>query len=213
MRVVSTGRWSWWTGAAAVSLAAIVSACAGPGNYVWVDHVPKGMLTRDDPSILAPGDVISVRVWNQDANSIDRARIRDDGKVSVPFLNDVDVTGTTPSELARRLEVKLKTFIVNPVVTVLLVERRGVRVSVVGRVAKPGVFDIDEGGGVMEALALAGGITPFADEEGIFVLRKGYWADGHPAPGRIRFRYDDLRRGKAPAALFTLRRGDTVVVE
>jgi polysaccharide export outer membrane protein len=190
-----------------------VSACGGPGNYIWVEHVPKGMFAREDPSVLVPGDVIGVRVWNQEANSVDKARIREDGKISIPFLNDVEVAGMAPAELARRLEVKLKPFIVNPVVTVLMYERRPLRVAVVGRVARPGVYDVEEGAGVMEALALAGGVTSFAAEDGVFLLRKGYWADTHPGPGRIRFHYDDLRRGTPPAAIFPLRRGDTIVVE
>ncbi len=202
----------WTRGVLTVSVALGVS-CANPGQYIWVDSVPKGMLERGDPSVLAPGDVISVRVWNQEANSIDRARIRDDGKISIPFLNDVEVAGVQPTELARRLAVKLKPFIVNPVVTVVLVDHRSVKVSVVGRVAKPGIYDLDDGSGVMDALAMAGGVTPFASRNGVYLLRKGYWADGDVAPARIRFRYDDLRQGRPPAATFPLRRGDVVVVE
>ncbi len=202
-----------WTGGVLTLSIVFGVACASRGPYIWVDAVPKGMLVREDPSVLAPGDVISVRVWNQDANSIDRARIREDGRVSIPFLNDVEVTGMQPTELARRLEVKLKPFIVNPLVTVVLVERRAVKVSVVGRVGKPGIYELDEGAGVMDALAIAGGVTPFAERDGVYVLRKGYWADGNPAAARVRFRYDDLRCGKAPAATFPLRRGDIVVVE
>jgi polysaccharide export outer membrane protein len=205
-----------WTRGAILALAVASSgavACASPGTYIWVDSVPKGMLTREDTSVLAPGDLISIKVWSQEANSIDRARVRDDGKITLPFLNDVEVAGMQPAELARRLEVKLKPYIVNPIVTVIIHEHRALRVSVVGRVARPGVYDVDDGAGVMEALALAGGLTPFANEDGVYVLRKAYWADGDPAPARIRFRYEDLRRGRAPSATFPLRRGDTVVVE
>jgi polysaccharide export outer membrane protein len=193
--------------------AAAAIACSATGSYIWIEGVPKTMMGAEDPSILAPGDIIGVRVWNQEANSIDRTRIRDDGKISIPFLNDVEVAGMLPAELARRLEVKLKPFIVNPVVTVVVQERRSVRVSVVGRVAHQGFFDLEHGAGVIHALAAAGGLTPFAHEDGIYVLRNGYWADGDPAPARIRFRYDHLRQGKAPAAAFRLRRGDVVVVE
>lgn len=164
-------------------------------------------------STIGPGDVIGVRVWNQEANSIDRTRVREDGKISLPFLNDVEVAGAAPAELARRLEVKLKTFIVNPVVTVVIHERRPLRVSILGQVARPGTYDLDVNAGVLQALAAAGGLTPFAEKDGVFVLRSGYWADTDTAPARIRFRTVDLQTGRAPAALFRMRPGDVVVVE
>lgn len=195
-----------------IVLLAAGTACGGSGAYLWVDRVPNTMLAADTTSDIHAGDVIGIRVWNQDANSVDRARVRDDGKISVPFLNDVDAAGLQPAELAKRLEVKLKTFIVSPVVTVVIHERRPVRVSVLGQVAHPGVFELDASSGVLQAIAAAGGLTPFAAGDGIYVLRSGYWADD-PAPGRIRFRYSDLRTGKAPAALFRMRAGDVVVVE
>ena len=154
-----------------------------------------------------------MRVWNQEANSVDRARVRDDGRISLPFLNDVDVAGMEPAELAHRIEVKLKAFIVNPVVTVVIHERRPLRVSVIGQVVRAGSYELDAGAGVLSAIAAAGGLTPFAGTNRIYVLRSGYWADGDPAPARIRFRYDDLRRGKPPASIFRLRTGDFVVVE
>lgn len=190
----------------------VLAAGCRTGAYVWVDGVPKTMLLADTSSDVHAGDVIGIRVWNQDANSVDRARVRDDGRISVPFLNDVDAAGLQPAELAKRLEAKLKAFIVNPVVTVIIHERRPVRVSVVGQVAHPGVFELDANAGVLHAVAAAGGLTPFADADGLYVLRAGYWTDD-PAPARIRFRYADLRTGKAPASLFRMRPGDVLVVE
>lgn len=210
--VGSRGR-SFWVGAAVLAGLAAGPACRHGQDFIWVDQVPKSMNTPETTYQIASGDVIGIRVWNQEANSIDRTRVREDGKISLPFLNDVEVTGMEPAELARRLEVKLKAFIVNPVVTVVVHERRPLRVSVVGQIARPGVYDLDEGAGVVNALAAAGGLTPFAKGSAIYVLRNGYWADTEPGPARIRFRYDDLRRGKAPASTFRLRRGDIVVVE
>lgn len=198
-----------------VALALLVpaAACKSGNSYFWVDAVPKSMLAADTSSDIHPGDVIGIRVWNQEANSVDRARVRDDGKISVPFLNDVDVAGQQPAALAKGIETKLKAFIVNPVVTVVIHERRPVRVSVLGQVNRPGVYDLDGSAGVLQALAAAGGTTAFASSNGIYVLRSAYWADADPSPARIRFRYRDLRTGKAPASLFRLRPGDVVVVE
>ena len=199
------------------TLAVVVASslgCRHGKDYLWVNDVPMSQAAPPETSYrIAAGDVIGVRVWNQESMSIERALVRDDGKISVPFLNDVEVVGMEPAELARRLEVKLKTFIVNPVVTVAVQERPPLRVSVVGQVVRPGVYDLDKDAGVLHALAAAGGLTPFASESRVFLLRHGYWADGSPTPGRIRFRYSELRRGKAPASTFQLRTGDVVVVE
>lgn len=197
-----------WLAAAGAAI-----ACAHPQPFMWVRDVPASMLATTGEYVIGPGDVIGVRVLGSEANSVERARVRDDGKISLPFLNDVDVAGTEPGDLARRLETKLKEYLVSPVVTVVVHERRPLRVSVIGKVARPGIYDLDRGSGVVQALAAAGGLTPFADESAVYVLRSGYWADGDPAPARIRFRYADLLAGRPPAALFQLRFSDVVVVE
>lgn len=197
---------------AAVALVAVAACRTSTPDYIWVSSVPKTMITPDTSSTITAGDVISVRVWNQDQNSVDRARVREDGRISMPFLNDVEVAGEEPAVVARRLETRLKAFINNPSVTVIVHERRPLRISVVGKVARPGVFELDRGSGLLHAIAAAGGLTPYADENAIFVVRTGYWADS-AAPARIRFKYDDLRTGRAPAASFVLRGSDVVVVE
>ncbi len=198
---------------AAATVALLGSACRHSADFMWVDAVPAAMLRDEARYEIGPGDVVGIRVFNQEANSVDRVRVRDDGKVALPLLNEVEVAGWEPGELARRLEVKLKEFIMSPAVTVVVHERHPLRVSVVGKVARPGVYDLDRGSGVVHALAAAGGLTPFADGDGVFVLRSGYWADGDPAPARIRFRYRDLLTGKIPGSVFTLRSRDVVVVE
>jgi polysaccharide export outer membrane protein len=187
--------------------------CRHTRDFLWVEEVPKSMLSTSPTYEIAPGDVIAIRVWNHEANSVERARVREDGKISVPFLNDVAVAGMEPPDLARLLELKLKAFINNPTVTVLVQERRPLRVSVLGKAVRPGVYELDHGTGLLHAIAMAGGPTLFADEQAIFVLRSGYWADGRLEPARIRFRYADLTSGTPPASLFRLQAGDIVVLE
>lgn len=200
-------------GAFSLAALALLPACrtAAP-SFLWVDQVPKTLARSEASPAIQPGDVISVRVWNLESNSVDRARVREDGKISMPFLQDVDVAGEEPSVVAKRLEDRLKAFINTPVVTVVVHERRPLRVSVLGKVVRAGVYDLDPGSGVLQGLAAAGGLTPFADDNGIYVIRSGYWADTQ-APVRIRFRYRDLASGAVPAATFQLRLSDVVVVE
>ena len=202
------------------SLSALALACVLPGAacsasraYLWVEEVQPTRKPEKAEYRISAGDVIGVRVWNQESMSTPRARVREDGKVSLPFLQDVDAAGMTPDELSSRLAVKLKSLVVSPVVTITLEERRPLRVSVLGEVTRAGTYDLQQGGGVLEALAAAGGLTQWADRNGIYVLRQGYWADGHPEPARIRFRYSRLASGSIPATTFQLQPGDVVVVE
>ncbi len=197
--------------AVVLALASGVTSC-GHGRFMRVEDIPESPPIESEYK-LAIGDVVNVRVWNQDSMSVERARVREDGKIAMPFLQDVEVAGQTPNELAGRLQVKLKTYVVSPVVTVTVLERRPTRVSVLGEVVRPGVYDLDRGAGVLAAVAAAGGLTPYAHRDRIFVLRQGYWADDHREPARIRFRYSSLTGGERPAATFRLESGDIVSVE
>jgi polysaccharide export outer membrane protein len=200
--------------AAGIALLTIAaSACRHTPDFMWIDDVPAQRSASDGAYVIKPGDVIGVRVFNQDANSVERTRVREDGKISLPFLNDVEVAGLEPGELAHRIQAKLKTFIVNPIVTVVVHERPPLKISVLGEVVRPGMYDLETGSGVLHALAAAGGLTPFAASDRVYVLRRGSPMDANSGPSRIRFRYDDLRRGKARSSDFRLRAGDVVLVE
>lgn len=202
-------------------LVAALGACAAPGTFVRVEDLPSGSAASggsgagglDDLEYrLATGDVVSVRVWNQDAMSVTRTRLRDDGKISVPFLQDVEAVNRTPAELSTMLKAKLMAFVVNPVVTVSLEEVRPLRVPVTGEVLRPGVYELDRRAGVLTALAAAGGFSDFAHRDAIFVLRYEL-PIGERVPLRIRFTYRALVEGARPASTFRLRDGDVVVVE
>jgi polysaccharide biosynthesis/export protein len=181
------------------------SACGPSGSYTWVkDLPPTGDFSAD--YLIATGDTISVRVVNQESMST-RARVRNDGRVALPLIGDVEVRGKKPSSLRLELEARLKEFIVAPSVTVNVEEIAPVTVSVLGEVTHPGVVQMDGSGGVAQALAAAGGLTDYAYRDRIFVVR----ASGKPS--RVRFTFDDLASGDGMASRFTLRRGDVVVVE
>jgi polysaccharide export outer membrane protein len=184
----------------------LLCGCAHGGAFVWVD----GYAVADPPAsgayTIQDGDLIRVQVWNQDAMST-RARVRSDGRISVPFLKDVEVAGKTPAALASELERMLKEYVVQPAVYVVVEESKPATVSVIGEVGRPGVYPLDAGAGMAQTLAAAGGLTAFAHKKRIYVLRPG------PRPARIRFTYDGLVGGAGPASVFRLHAGDVVVVE
>jgi len=156
--------------------------------------------------VIQPGDIIQIRVFNQPDMST-KAKVREDGKVSVPFLNDVVVAGQEPNALAKQLQAKLKEFINAPVVTVSLEEARPFSVAVMGELVKPGLYAVPPDAGVLQALAAAGGFNQYASKDRIFVVRDS------PDRARIRFTYEQLTQAEGKAATFRLRPGDSVVVE
>lgn len=196
-----------WTVIVAVPV--FLGACATAGSaYVPVNDYGEAPEAPQSVSgyVMQPGDLIQVRVFNQPDMSA-RVRVREDGKISIPFLNDVSAIGLTPNGLALQLQTRLKEFINAPIVTVSLEEPHPFSISVIGEVNKPGVYALQPGAGVLQALAAAGGLTQYASKDRIFVVRDA------PARARIRFEFDQLTRAEGKAATFRLRVGDVVVVE
>jgi polysaccharide export outer membrane protein len=193
-----------------LTLLAGLPACGPKGEYVWVDTLPQNQLSGADPVdyVIEPGDMLNVRVYNQEPMST-RARVRPDGKIFIPLVGDVEVKGRRPAELAKELEARMKSFIVAPSVAVTAEEVQPVRVSVIGEVANPGTFEVQSGSGVLRALAMSGGLTEFASEDCVFVLRTA----PNKSLQRIRFSYADLTAGAGKGPAFALRPGDVVVVE
>lgn len=186
-----------------------LSACYTPSGA----FIPVSDFEAPDTGeyLVLPGDVLQVRVFQQEAMSA-RVKVRADGKVSLPFVNEVQVTGKAPAIIAAELQVKLKDFVNTPVVTVSLEETRPLTVSVVGEVVRPGTVTLELGAGVLQALAGAGGLTDFAQRDGLFVLRTVV-RDGRPQQVRVRLTWDELTRGVGKAARFGLLAGDVVVAE
>src|SRR5256885_16243352 len=141
--------------AIAVSL---VCGCASLGQYTWVNDYPEQPPQVENEYVIKPADVLQIRVFNQEGMSA-RAKVRNDGKISLPFLNDVTAAGHSPNSFAKELQVKLKEFIKVPVVTVSLEETRPVMVSVLGEVAKQGGYQVEAGTGGRPLLAHAGGLA------------------------------------------------------
>jgi polysaccharide export outer membrane protein len=187
------------------------SGCAAKtGPFVWVDQYvdpnAAGVAASHDGYVIGVGDVISVYVWEQDKLST-KIRVRTDGRISMPIINDVDVAGKTPTDVARDLETRLKGYVLHPKVNVVVEESKPLGVSVIGEVGKPGLYTLDPGSGVAQALASAGGPTAFAHRNKIFVVRR------QPKPMRIRFEYGDIFNAQGAASAFRLMSGDVVEVE
>jgi polysaccharide biosynthesis/export protein len=193
--------------AVAIPIALLACACSHAGQYVWVDHYQSAPAPTE--YTLGPGDVVAVRVLGHDEMSA-RVKVRTDGRITLPFVDEQQVAGQTPPAVAERLCEAFKEFVNNPVVTVTVDEPRPMTVSVTGEVTRPGVYPLDQPAGVLQALASAGGLSQFAHEDRIFVLRR--IVDNAP-PVRIRFKYEALAHAEGQSGTFSLQRNDLVVVE
>ena len=183
--------------AAALGLATPVFAGAGEENAV----APQA---ASNEYRLTQGDKLRVEVY-KDAQLSQSVQIRPDGKITLPLIGDVQADNKTPIQLRDAISSQLKTYMTNPVVTVIVVETKPAVAYVTGEVNHPGSVALqDDQLTVLQALALAGGLKDFADAKNIRILRKSGKA-GQPTS----FNYKDAIHGSAPVYLHA---GDTVVV-
>jgi polysaccharide export outer membrane protein len=152
------------------------------------------------------GDVVSVRVFGQDAFSV-RTAVREQGMITVPLIGDVKVLGRQPAEVSKEIAKRLEPYVNQPHV-MMVVEESRVNVVMAGEIQRPGTLTLDASVDLLTAIANAGGLTQFAGESDIYVLRRG-----SSGTTRIRFRWDEVARGIGNSGRFRLRDGDQVVVE
>jgi polysaccharide biosynthesis/export protein len=184
----------------------VMSACAsGSGNAISVEQYKEDTTPFAEYTIDV-GDMLSVVVFEQPSMS-GRMRVRNDGRITLPFVNDVVAAGKSPAKLSAELESSFKTVVLAPRVTVVVEESRPLLISVLGEVGRPGTQPFERNSGVAQALAAAGGLSNFAKKDRIFVVRST------PKPTRIHFTYDALTKKLGPASEFRLRPGDVIIVE
>ena len=155
---------------------------------------------------LHPGDEVEVSVWKE----VDLQRkviIQPDGKFSFPLTGEVTAAGRTVSAVKSEIETKLKAYIPEPVVTVTVTGIAGNQIYVIGQVNKPGAYVMNPQFSILQALSLAGGMTPFAATDDIIVIRGG--KDGQRV---LQFQYSDVSKGRNLEQNVTLQSGDVVVV-
>ncbi len=121
--------------------------------------------------VIGPSDVIEIAVWNNDAVSR-TVPVRPDGKISLQLINDVQAAGMTPMQLRDALTKELTAYVQNPEVSVIVREVHSFKVSVMGEVKEPGRFDLTGRVTVLDVLAMAKGLTQYADKNKIAVLRR-----------------------------------------
>ena len=151
---------------------------------------------------IGPGDVLQIAVFKEPDASVPDATVRSDGKISMPFLGEVEVQGMTPLAVEKTLTQKLLPFIKDPEVSVVVKSVQSERVFVIGQVKKSGPIKLTGSMKVLEALSEAG-LDDFAKSQKIFVLRNNT---------KLPFHYKDVIQGKHAEENIMLQPGDTIVV-
>jgi polysaccharide export outer membrane protein len=155
---------------------------------------------------IGPEDVLDISVWREEGLK-QTVLVRPDGGISFPLIGDVMAAGRTVEELRDEIGKRLDKFVPGPVVSVAVTRVASHRIYVIGRVNKPGDFPAGRFVDVLQVLTMAGGLTPFASENGIQIIRR---EGGKQIV--IPFRFGDVRRGVNLEQNILLRAGDTVLV-
>ena len=161
---------------------------------------------HDNSFVIGNDDVLAINVWKEP--DISRSiPVRSDGKISLPLVGEVQAAGLTPLMLEKDIATKLKSYIAEPEVTVMVQQVNSQKFNILGQVSKPGTYVIANSPTVLDAIALAGGFRDFAKRKSIYVLRHGATGDT-----RLPFNYKDVSQGKNMAQNIKLQPGDTIIV-
>ncbi len=155
---------------------------------------------------IGPEDVLEIAVWKEE-NLKKEVLVRPDGGISFPLVGEIQAAGKTPGRLQSEITQRLTKFIPRPSVNVSVLKTASYKIYVIGKVNKPGEFTIGRRVDVLQALSMAGGLTPFADAQNIRIVRRS-----RPVQALLRFDYSRVQRGGDLRQNIELRSGDTVVV-
>ena len=173
-----------------------------PFQYAVAEESPQAERVYS----IQPGDILEVSVWREE-ELLKQVLVRPDGGMSYPLVGDVYAAGKSVTELQDLITERLSKYIPDPVVTVSVQALNGNKVYVMGKVVRPGEFVATRYMDVVQALSVAGGMTPYAAENKIKVLRR---ENGELMA--IPFRYGDIEKGEGLEQNILLQSGDVVLV-
>lgn len=193
-----------------VMLAGVTSAVAqqpssAPAKPAAPAPAVTGVATPDD-YVVGPEDVLGVVFWRDQEMSGD-ITVRPDGRITLPLIGDMPAAGVRPEDLRAQIQAAADKYLSDANVTVVVRQIHSRKVYITGQVATPGPYPLTGPRTVMQLIALAGGISEYADSKNITVIRN---ESGKTLS--FKFNYQDVARGKNLAQNIPLRPNDTVVV-
>ena len=182
------------------------AACA-VAALLFVGLAPQVRAQQAPDYTVNPGDTLDIAVWKEEDLTKKDVVVRPDGKFSFPLAGQVLARGRTVAEIEADITTRLKRYVAEPVVSVAVTNLDGCRIYVIGQVTKAGSFVMNPRVNVLQALSLAGGMTPFAAVNDISVLR-----GSGESQRAIPFHYSDVVKGRNLSQNVVLEPGDVVVV-
>jgi polysaccharide export outer membrane protein len=155
---------------------------------------------------LQPGDTLDISVWKEDQMT-KNVVVRPDGKFSYPLAGEITGAGRTVAQIQAEITTKLKVYMPEPAVSASIKTLDGFRIYVIGQVSKAGSFVMNPRLSVLQALSMAGGLTPFAGANDIVVLR-----GAGKTQKILPFRYGEVAKGRNLEQNILLEPGDVVIV-
>ena len=170
-------------------------------------RLPVGEIAADsDQYIIGPEDVLLIHVWREE--TLTRSvTVRIDGKISDPLIDEIQADGLTPLQLKKVVTEKIKKFVDDPVVSIIVTDANSFKVFVSGQVRNQGIFRLRKETTILELIPMVGGFTDWADQKKIMIIRK---EDGKEK--RITVNYKKLVKGDKGAANIVLKAGDIIIV-
>lgn len=159
------------------------------------------------PYLAQPGDILDIVVWKEEQLQME-VLVRPDGFLTFPLAGEILAQGKSFTQIQKILTTRLKEFIPDLIVTVSAKQLSSQKIFVMGKVNKPGEYPINTAIDVTQALAMAGGVTPFAEVNDVKILRRDVYGNQRAMP----FRYGDIEEGMALKQNILLRSGDSVIV-
>jgi len=192
---------------AARTLALVLFACLTSGGIAQPAGSPnRSEVDAADAYTIGPEDLIEVSVWKEDALRKELL-VRPDGGISFPLVGELQAAGKTTAQLRSEIVARLTKYIPEAVVNVSVLKIASNKIYVLGKVNKPGEYLTGRNIDVLQALSMAGGLTPFAAENRIKIVRKEGGKDIVFA-----FEYGAVKSGTTLEQNIQLKRGDVIVV-
>ncbi|MEW6127517.1 MAG: polysaccharide biosynthesis/export family protein [Acidobacteriota bacterium] len=158
---------------------------------------------------LGPDDELAIRVLNQPDYSLEKIKISPVGRIYHPLLGDVEVAGLTVDQLSEKLAVDLSQYIINPKLSVSLLEANSAKIGVLGDVTHPGIVVMTRPMTVLDALSATGGVSDLGNKSNVTLLRQS----GYDRPQTLKIDVKRILEGKAnPEENLRLQAGDTIIV-
>jgi polysaccharide export outer membrane protein len=185
--------------------------------YACSSDGPKRVATGENPAVqhntvmeyvIGPADVLTISVWNNEDLS-QTVTVRPDGKFSFALVGEVEAVGLTPVQLQTRMEEELARFVevIPGEVSVVVDAVHSYNVSVLGEVRRPGRFEFRTQSTVLDALAMAGGLTEFTSGKDVVVMRRN-----HGQTEKLHFSYRDMVEARLQDERTFILPGDIIVV-